>query len=51
MFIYYNNSNYIITHSKLGLLQSNLVLVIGIILLIPFNSFSETSVYMSSSPS
>jgi len=36
---------------RLGLLQSNFVLVIGIILLIPFSNFSDTSVYISSRPS
>jgi hypothetical protein len=38
-------------HIKLGLFQSNFVLVIGITLLIPFNSFSDTSLYIVSNPS
>jgi len=47
---YYDNFNEI-GHRRLGRPQSNLVLVTGIILLIPFNNFSEISSYISSSPS
>lgn len=40
----FNNKPNIHNHIvKLGLFQSNLVLVIGMILLMPFNNFSETS--------
>lgn len=38
-------------HIRLGLLQSNFVLVTGSILLMPLSSFSEISSYMLSSPS